>query len=85
VLLAELDQDDDALLLLLLRSHVARTGSARGRQLLESWESARLRWRKVKPRGAQEPVAVIRQQWIERLARGLESVGTPGMLSPVRV
>jgi glutamate synthase domain-containing protein 2/glutamate synthase domain-containing protein 1/glutamate synthase domain-containing protein 3 len=84
VLLAELDQDDDALLLLLLRSHVARTGSARGRQLLESWESARLRWRKVKPRGAQEPVAVIRQQWIERLAARLEAPGMPGMVSAVR-
>ena len=85
VLLADFEQDDDALLLLLLRSHVSRTGSARGRQLLDSWESTRTRWRKVKPRGASEPVARIRQHWIERLARGLEVVGTPGLASPVRV
>jgi glutamate synthase domain-containing protein 3 len=85
VLLADFEQDDDALLLLLLRSHVSRTGSARGRQLLDSWESTRTRWRKVKPRGASEPVARIRQHWIERLARGLEGVSTPGMVSSVRV
>jgi len=71
VLIAELEADDDALLLLLLRSHVARTASVRGRQLLDEWESTRARWRKVKPRGAVEPVARIRAEWTERMARQL--------------
>ena len=73
VLLAEFDTDDDALLLLLLRSHIARTASARGRQLLDEWETTRNRWRKVKPRGAAEPVARIRDEWTERLAGQLDT------------
>jgi len=77
VLLAEFDADDDALLLLLLRAHVARTGSARGRHLLEHWESTRARWRKVKPRGASEPVARLRQQWIDRLAHVSDMTAAP--------
>ena len=71
VLLGDLDPDDEALLLLLLRTHVARTASVRGRQLHECWDVSRARWRKVKPRGAADPVARIRAAWTERLARGL--------------
>jgi glutamate synthase domain-containing protein 3 len=67
VLLAELGPEDDTLLALLLRTHVARTGSARGAHMLEAWSTLRPRWRKVKPRGASEPVARIRSQWIARL------------------
>ena len=76
VLLSEPDEEDDALLLLLLRTHVERTASPRARLMLESWESSRLRWRKVKPRGASEPVARIRAHWIERLQRMLTSAPT---------
>ena len=71
VLLAEMEADDDALLLLLLRTHLARTASTRARQLLDEWDLSRVRWRKVKPRGAAEPVARIRDEWIARLSRGL--------------
>ena len=67
VLLAELGPDDETLLALLLRTHVARTGSARGTQMLDAWSTLRPRWRKVKPRGAAEPVARIRSAWIARL------------------
>ena len=73
VVLGELDQDDESLLMLLLRTHVLRTASARGRSMLDGWDSLRVRWRKVKPRGAAEPVTRIREQWITRLERGLES------------
>ncbi|MCC6433116.1 MAG: glutamate synthase large subunit [Gemmatimonadaceae bacterium] len=76
VLLSEPDEEDDALLLLLLRTHVERTASPRARLMRESWESSRLRWRKVKPRGASEPVARIRAHWIERLQRMLTSAPT---------
>ncbi len=67
VLLADLDDDDDALLQRLLRIHYRRTGSARARAILEGWGGAFGQWRKVKPRGAAEPVSIIRQQWSERI------------------
>ena len=77
VVLAEADQQDDVLLQLLLRTHVARTSSARARQMLETWESTRARWRKVKPRGAAEPVAAIRADWTIRLSNGLTAPASP--------
>jgi len=67
VLLAELDDEDHQLLDRLLRVHHARTGSARARAILDAPERAFGEWRKVKPRGAVEPVALIRQAWIQRL------------------
>ncbi len=84
VLLADLDQEDDALLLLMLRTHVARTASARGRQLLDSWETTQARWRKVKPRGAGAPVGVIRKRWIDRLSQGLGAPPSPGFAEDQR-
>ena len=78
VLLGEFDAEDDALLMLLLRSHVARTSSARARYMLDAWDAMRPRWRKVKPRGAAEPVARIRQQWIEKLAGALATSAPAG-------
>ncbi len=85
VLLADLDDEDEALLLRLLRVHFGRTGSARARMILDAWGRGASQWRKVKPRGAAEPVALIRQLWTERLDRLLEAApaltATPG--SPV--
>jgi len=67
VLLAELDDEDHQLLDRLLRVHHARTGSARARAILDAPERAFGEWRKVKPRGGGEPVALIKQAWIQRL------------------
>jgi glutamate synthase (NADPH/NADH) large chain/glutamate synthase (ferredoxin) len=67
VLLADLDHDDTALLTQLLQLHIARTGSARARWIMEDWEHQHLRWRKVKPRGAAEHVARIRDTWAPRI------------------
>lgn len=74
VVLGEPDAEDDALLLLLLRTHAVRTASPRARHMLDTWEQTRVQWRKVIPRGAPEPVAKIRAEWTMRLARG---VGAP--------
>jgi glutamate synthase (NADPH/NADH) large chain/glutamate synthase (ferredoxin) len=71
VLLAELDADDTLLLTQLLSVHQQRTGSARARWLLDDWEHQHARWRKVKPRGAVEHVARIRDQWIVRSGAAL--------------
>lgn len=67
VLLAEPDAEDDTLLYLLLRLHLARTESARARWLLDDWDHQHVHWRKVKPRGAAEHVSRIRDRWITRL------------------
>jgi glutamate synthase (NADPH/NADH) large chain/glutamate synthase (ferredoxin) len=67
VLLAELDGDDTLLVTQLLRLHIARTGSARARWILEDWEHQHGRWRKVKPRGAGEHVARVRDSWLTRI------------------
>ncbi|MFN9204595.1 MAG: glutamate synthase large subunit [Gemmatimonas sp.] len=69
VLLAELDADDQRLLTQLLTVHQQRTGSARSRWLLDDWEHQHARWRKVKPRGALEHVARIREAWLTRTAK----------------
>ena len=68
VLLADLDNEDTALLKKLLGLHMTRTGSARARWLLDDWEHQHVRWRKVKPRGAAEHVARIREEWMSRLS-----------------
>ncbi|MCA0374099.1 MAG: glutamate synthase large subunit [Gemmatimonadetes bacterium] len=68
VLLADLDADDTVLVNALLRLHIARTGSARARWILDDWEHQHGRWRKVKPRGAVEHVTRIRDAWQPRLA-----------------
>jgi glutamate synthase domain-containing protein 2/glutamate synthase domain-containing protein 3 len=68
VLLAELDGDDTLLVTQLLRLHIARTGSARARWILDDWEHQHGRWRKVKPRGAGEHVARVRETWLARIA-----------------
>jgi glutamate synthase domain-containing protein 3 len=68
VLLADLDNEDTALLKQLLGLHITRTGSARARWLLDDWEHQHVRWRKVKPRGAAEHVTRIREEWMSRLS-----------------
>ncbi len=67
VLLAEPEAEDNTLLYLLLRLHLARTESPRARWLLDDWDHQHMHWRKVKPRGATEHVSRIRDQWITRL------------------
>jgi len=83
VLLADLDADDDQLLERLMRLHFSRTGSARARSILDGWGRATGQWRKVKPRGGAEPVAVIRQLWTTRLQSLLETDG--GVAAPLTV
>ncbi len=78
VLLADLDGDDEQLLERLLRVHFNRTGSARARSILDGWGRGMGQWRKVKPRGAPEPVDVIRQLWTTRLQSLLETDGGAG-------
>ena len=75
VLLADLDSEDEQLLEILLRLQFTRTGSARARSILDSWGRGIGQWRKVKPRGAQESVAAIRQLWTSRLQSLLETDG----------
>jgi len=67
VLLAELDSEDEQLLALMLQTHLARTGSARARWLIEGGGGHEARWRKVKPRGASEHIARIRDRWTQRM------------------
>lgn len=77
VLLADLDGDDTQLLTQLLRLHIARTGSARARWILDDWEHQHGLWRKVKPRGSAEHVTRIRDTWMERLTALAEETPTP--------
>jgi glutamate synthase domain-containing protein 3 len=84
VLLADLDQDDDILLERLLRVQLVRTGSARARSILDNWSRVYGQWRKVKPRGAGEPVAVIRQTWSTRLLDLLEADGGATAMASVQ-
>jgi glutamate synthase domain-containing protein 3 len=67
VLLADLDGEDTHLVRQLLTLHITRTGSARARWILDDWEHQHGRWRKVKPRGAAEHVARIRETWMSRI------------------
>jgi glutamate synthase domain-containing protein 3 len=83
VLLADLDDEDDILLERLLRVHLMRTGSARARSILDNWARVYGQWRKVKPRGAAEPVAAIRQAWSTRLLDLLEADGGATALASV--
>ena len=78
VLLSELDDDDEALLDVLLRLHFDRTGSARARAILDGPERAFGEWRKVKPRGASAPVGLIRQAWLQRAQALLNVDGDAG-------
>ena len=75
VLLSELDADDLMLLERLLQLHFDRTGSARARGIIDAPDKAFGEWRKVKSRGAAEPVALIRQAWIQRLQALIDSDG----------
>ena len=67
VLQSELDVDDLMPLERLLQIHHDRTGSARARAIMEAPDKAFGEWRKVKPRGAAEPVALIRRAWRQTL------------------
>jgi glutamate synthase domain-containing protein 3 len=84
VLLSELDAEDDALLDTLLRVHFDRTGSARARAILDGPERAFGEWRKVKPRGAAEPVGLIRQMWTQRLQAMITGSGEAATMLQVR-
>lgn len=77
VLLADLDGDDTLLVTQLLRLHIAGTGSARARWILNDWEHQHGRWRKVKPRGAGEHVARVRATWLARVAALAPAGGVP--------
>ncbi len=67
VLLADLDEHDEALVQRLLALHRVRTASPRARALLDGWARTRMQWRKVQPRGAAEHVSSIRATWSARL------------------
>ena len=75
VLLSELDVDDLMLLERLLQIHYDRTGSARAKAIMDAPDKAFGEWRKVKPRGATEPVALIRQAWIQKLQSLIDADG----------
>jgi glutamate synthase domain-containing protein 3 len=73
VLLADLDEHDEALVQRLLALHRVRTASPRARALLDGWTRTRMQWRKVQPRGAGEHVAAIRAHWSARIDAMLEA------------
>ncbi len=75
VLLSELDAEDQGLLDRLLQLHYDRTGSARAKAIMDAPERAFGEWRKVKPRGAAEPVGMIRQAWIQRVQSLIDADG----------
>ena len=75
VLLSELDAADDVLLNALLRLHFERTGSARARAILDGSERAFGEWRKVQPRGAGEPLGLVRQVWTQRVQAMMSAGG----------
>jgi glutamate synthase domain-containing protein 3 len=86
VLLGALEAEDELVLRALLGEHLAQTGSARARTLLGDWAAARMRFRKVEPRGASAHVAVIRAAYLRDVPRrgAAASVVTvhDGMLPP---
>ncbi|MDZ7632063.1 MAG: hypothetical protein U5K74_12140 [Gemmatimonadaceae bacterium] len=76
VLLSELDVDDLMLLERLLQIHYDRTGQRAARKvIMDAPDRAFGEWRKVKPRGASEPVALIRQAWIQKLQGLIDADG----------
>ncbi len=62
--LTELDDDDAALLLRLVREHEEKTASPRARTILVQWEEYLPLFRKVAPRGAEGLVAATRQAYL---------------------
>lgn len=76
VLLADLDAGNEQLLERLVRGHSHRTSAARARAILDGWGRGMGPWRKAKPCGAPELVAMIRQYWTERLASLIATTAT---------
>ena len=64
--LADLDGEDEAVLLRLIREHEEKTTSPRARGMLVDWERHRNFFRKVAPRGAGPYVAAIRSAYLQQ-------------------
>ncbi len=62
--LAELDAEDQEVVLRLVREHEEKTTSPRAREVLVDWERQRTLFRKVAPKGAAEYVAGIRSAYL---------------------
>jgi glutamate synthase domain-containing protein 3 len=63
--LLDLDAEDEAVLLRLVREHEEKTTSPRARGILVEWERHRPLFRKVAPKGAAPYVAVIRTAYLQ--------------------
>jgi glutamate synthase domain-containing protein 3 len=75
---SELEEDDERLLLRLIREHSERTVSPRARTLLVEWERYRPMFRKVVARGAEELAAGIRRNYLD----GGAPIGDPASAIP---
>ena len=69
--LADLDPEDEEVVLQLVREHEEKTTSPRARGILVDWARHRTLFRKVAPRGAGAYVAVIRSAYLRRGETGL--------------
>ena len=65
-----LGPDDEMVVRALLGEHLAATGSARARALLEDWATVCGQFRRVEPRGAGAHVATIRDAYLRHNAAG---------------
>jgi glutamate synthase domain-containing protein 3 len=63
--LVDLDGEDEAVLLRLIREHEEKTTSPRARGMLVEWDRHRNLFRKVAPRGAGPYVAAIRSAYLQ--------------------
>jgi glutamate synthase (NADPH/NADH) large chain/glutamate synthase (ferredoxin) len=66
--LVDLDGEDEAVLLRLIHEHEEKTASPRARAILVAWHEFRPRFRKVAPKGADQYVAVIRENYLRGAA-----------------
>ena len=65
-----LGPEDEVVVRTLLGEHVAATGSARGRALLEDWATVCGQFRRVEPRGAEGHARAIRDAYVQASTRG---------------
>jgi glutamate synthase (NADPH/NADH) large chain/glutamate synthase (ferredoxin) len=69
--LADLDAEDEKVVLRLVREHEEKTTSPRARCILVDWDRYRPMFQKLAPRGAAEYLAVIRSAYLRRGETGL--------------
>ncbi|GJG89263.1 glutamate synthase [Gemmatimonadetes bacterium T265] len=81
VLVGALGAEDDEVVRALLAEHLAATGSARARALLDDWAAAGARFRRVEPRDAGAHVAAIRAAYLREAGR--RGPAPPPPLTPV--